>query len=650
VISRSCLPSRFHLKVAVGLTAMLLMSFLPSKSLAQGMLPIQWVNSQTTAPNCVAYSPDGTLLAVGDSGGVQIYTLSTGAVRYLPTTASANDGGSNQGGSEDYGGVLSVAFSPDGKTLADGGTGSGNNGVLEMWNVSTGKLISILNTTANQGVQSVAFSPDGKTLADGGINAGTNGNNSIGVVELWNVSSGTFIKSLKTAASQVNSVAFSPDSTKLADGGQNFGSGNNSGVLELWTISTGSLIASPGVATGGVLTVAISPDGKTLADGGYPSNGVLLQLWSVANGAPINSFGDSGNTTVNTLAYSPDSTTIAVGGYASNSNAVSTGGILQLWTVSNGNWVSLNTTNSDGVNSVAFAPSGKTLADVGTSLDSSSQSISSGAIELWTVASGSILKSISTPANFGRASVAYSSDGKTLVAGGFANTNGVNSGVLQLWNASAGTLTSTLKTSITSVYAVALSADGKTLAAVGPGPGFGGLVELWDLSNGTLITTLDTAASSAGQIPVDNASVAFSPNGKTLAVGGLNTSAVGVLELWDVTSATLISSLKTGAVTGVHSVAFSPDGKTLADGGQTSTNGVLETWDVSTQTLQNTLSTAASYAVASVAFSVDGKTLADGGLSGDPSNGAGIPILELWNTSNTTLKISLNCGSNFAIT
>lgn len=60
------------------------------------------------------------------------------------------------------GGVYSVAFSPDGKTIASGSWDK----TIKLWEVSTGKLIKTL-TGHNSYVHSVAFSPDGKSIASG---------------------------------------------------------------------------------------------------------------------------------------------------------------------------------------------------------------------------------------------------------------------------------------------------------------------------------------------------------------------------------------------------------------------------------------------------------------------------------------------------
>ncbi|MEH2025364.1 nSTAND1 domain-containing NTPase, partial [Nostoc sp.] len=93
--------------------------------------------------------------------------------------------------------VYSVAFSPDGKTIA---SASGDN-TVKLWNAATGKEITTLNGHSNY-VYSVAFSPDGKTIAS------ASGDNT---VKLWNAATGKEITTLNGHSNYVYSVAFSPD-------------------------------------------------------------------------------------------------------------------------------------------------------------------------------------------------------------------------------------------------------------------------------------------------------------------------------------------------------------------------------------------------------------------------------------------------------
>jgi len=108
---------------------------------------------------------------------------------------------------------LSVAFSPDGKTLASGS----HLGTITLRDVQTGKVRATLKATANC-VVSVAYSPDGKTLASGSgmMRAGATDENQ--TLKLWDVATGKNTATIQGDTNSFDSVAFSPDGKTLASG------------------------------------------------------------------------------------------------------------------------------------------------------------------------------------------------------------------------------------------------------------------------------------------------------------------------------------------------------------------------------------------------------------------------------------------------
>ena len=214
--------------------------------------------------------------------------------------------------------VSTVAFSPDGKTLA---SGSSDNTII-LWDVASGRPIGQPLRGYNSSIYSVAFSPDGKTLASG------SGDNTI---ILWDVASQQPIgQPLRGHDSSIYSVAFSPDGKTLASGSADY-------TVILWDVSTAfntSVAHASGQPIGQPLqshsdhvsTVAFSPDGKTLASG---SSDDTIILWDVASRQPIGQ-PFSHRDAVNSVAFSPDGKTLASGGDDDT---------IILWDVNPASWV-----------------------------------------------------------------------------------------------------------------------------------------------------------------------------------------------------------------------------------------------------------------------------------------------------------------------
>ena len=148
-------------------------------------------------------------------------------------------------------------MSPDGKTLASAAgdwSASGDAGEVRLWDPVAGTLRLEL-----AGIKAlcfaVAFSPDGKTLATGGTD---------NVVRLWDPVSGALKATLRGHDGAVRGLAFTRDGKTLA-------SASFDGLVKYWDVASRSEKALMPAHAGGCIGLAFSPDGKVLATFGRPS-------------------------------------------------------------------------------------------------------------------------------------------------------------------------------------------------------------------------------------------------------------------------------------------------------------------------------------------------------------------------------------------
>ncbi len=265
--------------------------------------------------NSIAFSPDGATLASGSwDATVKLWDIAT---RTNIATITGHTGR-----------VYSVSFSPDGTTLA---SGSGD-GTVKLWDVATGTNIATIAGHTSW-VTSVSFSPDGATLASGSWDA---------TVKLWDIATRTNIATITGHTGRVYSVSFSPDGTTLA-------SGSGDGTVKLWDVATGTNIATIAGHTSWVTSVSFSPDGATLASGSWDAT---VKLWDIATRTNIATItGHTGR--VYSVSFSPDGTTLASG---------SGDGTVKLWDVATGTNIATIAGHTGWITSVSFSPDGATLA------------------------------------------------------------------------------------------------------------------------------------------------------------------------------------------------------------------------------------------------------------------------------------------------
>lgn len=282
----------------------------------------------------VAFSPDGDTLA---SGGIR-KTVDLWDVQTKTLTASPTfiDNGADGYAGEQPLAVQSLAYSPSGSTLASGNS----DGSITLWDVGTRGKIAILTDPERPGpgedeIWSVAFSPDGALLASG---------NNIGPVGLWDVASRRRVAALKGHKDDyVKAVTFSPDGTLLATASA------ADYTVRLWDVASRKNISTlkPRPFSGSIVSVAFSSDGAMLASGAG-----TITLWDVSSRKVAAILKGHTSDLVMSLAFSPDGSLLASGGGDKTVRLWDLGKTRNIATLVQNDWVS----------SVTFSPDGMMLA------------------------------------------------------------------------------------------------------------------------------------------------------------------------------------------------------------------------------------------------------------------------------------------------
>ncbi len=485
---------------------------------------------------------------------------------------------------QSFGGVLAIAFSPDGQFLATGNA----NSEIHLWRVSDRQRL--LTLQGHRGwVRRVAFSPDGQTLASSSED---------GTIKLWNLPSGEYQSTLCKSTDSLYGVTFSSDGQLLAHGG-------NDCMIRIWDAVNGDCLQVLQGHTAGVLSVDFSPDGKCLASSGFDNT---IRIWDGKTGECLRTI-TAHNNWVGSVQFSPDGERLLSAScdrtiriwrlpdgkclcvlkghtewiwkafWSPDGRRVASCGedqTIRIWDVETRACLHTLQGHSSRVWGISFSPDGLTLASC-----SEDQTI-----RLWQVSNGHCMANIQGYTNWVK-TVAFSPNGQTIATGH-------NDRILRVWDVSSGKCLREIKAHTKGLPAVAFHPDGEILASGSEDT----TIKLWSLIDGSCIHVLKEHSNEVW-------SLSFSPDGRTLASSSYDQS----IKLWDVGSGECIQTLK-GHRDRVPVVPFNSQGTLLASG---SDDHTIKLWDVRRGECIQTLKEH-STRVGAIALTPDGQLLASGSL------------------------------------
>ncbi|MGW6613013.1 nSTAND1 domain-containing NTPase [Streptomyces erythrochromogenes] len=492
-------------------------------------------------PSWVAYGPGGSgVLATGHTDGTtRLWNADDPRRPRLLATLPGHTAA-----------ITSVAFSPDGHTMAT--TGDTTARLWDVGDPANPLLLDVLRGHTDT-VTSSAFSPDGRTLATGGWDR---------TARIWNLAAGRRTpppEVLPGHPAIVWSVAFSPDGTTLVTVG---------GSTHFWDVTTPADPRRTSTVQGGFYQAAFTPDGRVLANSdrlldlrdlslathddvvtslAFAPGGRLLasaswdgtaRLWQVTGGRalwPLSAL--HGHTRfVRCVTFSPDGRTLVT---------ASEDGTARVWDVTDPRkprQVSVIAPGGGEVGGTAFAPDGRLLAVR-----------AQATAGLWDLTDPADPRPLGRIGEDGRhvTTASFRPDGRTLV------TSTGESGSLRFWDITRPRTPRELPSPLGSVPLTGgvFSPDNRRLAAFHRTDKTVWLIDVHDIHHPA--TTARLPASGAWIY-----TLAFDAEGRRLAAGAADSKAL----LWDLNGPATPTVL-TGHANPVPAVAFSPDGATLATGG-----------------------------------------------------------------------------------
>jgi WD40 repeat protein len=494
-------------------------------------------NLERGDPAVIALSPNITshLLAVATVDAIQLWNIAN----LQPSRQIAVDGIRLQN---------SVAFSPDGTTLAAGVMAGGSE--VRLLKVRDGSLLAHFKSEKYTTVSQVRFSPDGTILA------ATAATDRDGSLVLFDVATGKTLDSssgVRIASSSwpLRPLEFSPDGGTIA-------TTTEQQTLHFWELKTGKdRLATPEAHLGSVGALAFLADGKTLVAG---SDDRTVRLWDLATRRPVSVLEHDGR--VRSISLSNDGSLLATISDWPDSGKV------HVWNLKAGKQLR------------SWSVTGREARGVFLTRDDSSviAQLDDGSLRRWDVATGEE-RPIAQPkledGLLGPDQALFSRDGRSVVTLGASVVVDVASGHVRF------------KIKELPMAGVAASApDGRSLAIVRQGPG-----TKIDPADGTAhgsssnptntIIWLDSETGHAlREIEIPESTVrclTFSPDGKIIAAGTTFRSERGIIRMLRLRDKREIQTIETPILSFPGGLAFTPDGKRIAAGLEDTS---IVIWDV----------------------------------------------------------------------
>lgn len=380
--------------------------------------------------NSVAYSPDGKYILSGLSGSLDHSICSWNAVDNRPSGFEAGSRSTSMLPNMD--GVYSIALSLDGCRVVT----TSYSKEARIWDAPSGRLLHVLSGHQDS-ISDITFTHDGGRVISGAADS---------TIRVWDTATGTCITVLKNHTRRVVSIAVS---TEL------IASGGDDSTIRLWDVESYQLLCVLADHTASVQSLSFSPDGRKLASA---SRDGAVRVWDVTDSGSRSSA--RRKPIVKCLAFSNDGAQIA---------AALDDTTIAIWETSTGKRLKTLKGHADStVSCLAISP------------DQSQRLVSrspGGLIMLWDIASAELLKQLEGHSHDsgGIDTVAYSPDGKWIVCG--------TSQTHYIWRASDGILERSIPSTYINSTSFVFSPDSTKLHV----QFMGGVTETYDVLTGEVL-------------------------------------------------------------------------------------------------------------------------------------------------------------------